>query len=113
MECECVITIDFPGRAEDYYQRLKSYIQQYNEMIEGDSRSGFFSVPLPVLGTITGGYLVSGQTLMICIIKKSRLLSCDRIENFLREVIAVNLSRVREQGAGEEEPEDIQALESL
>jgi hypothetical protein len=113
MECECVITIDFPGPAEEHYQSLKKYVQQYNEMIEGDSGSGFFSVPLPVLGTITGVYIVSGQTLMIYIIKKSMLLSCHTIENFLREAISANLSRVREAGTGEEELEDIRALQNL
>jgi len=113
MECECVISIDFIGHAEDHYQRLEKYIRQYDEMIEGNAESGFFSFPLPVLGTITGVYIVSGQTLNIYIIKKPLLLSCSKIENFLRKIIEENNSRLFESEMEKLEKESIQATQNI
>lgn len=84
MSCKCDFSIPFGGSAEDLYKKVKRLVEQHHGVIHGDAKSGSFSVPVPVFGTVAGNYSISGQTCKICITQKSFFLACGTIESFIK-----------------------------
>jgi phage-related protein len=87
MSCKCNFSINFKGSASELFDKVKKLIEQHNGTITGNDKSGSFSVPVPVFGTVAGTYSISGQTISICITQKSFFLSCATIEKFLKDNI--------------------------
>jgi len=59
-------------------------IEKAGGSIQGDDGSGEFSVPVPVLGVVTGKYVVVVSELKITITQKPFLPTCGSIEAFVR-----------------------------
>ena len=79
----CNFTIPFSGTAEDAVNKARSGIISQGGSFNGNMTSGTFS--LRVLGsTIRGSYTISDQ-IKVIIDTKPFLISCNRIENFMKE----------------------------
>lgn len=87
MSCKCDFSVQFKGSAEELFKKVKKLVEQHHGVIHGDARSGSFSVPVPIFGTVAGNYSISGQTCKICITQKSFFLACSVIESFVKSQI--------------------------
>ena len=83
---KCNISIDFKGQAEALMAKAEKAIVEAGGAFQGDGKSGSFTIPVPGRD-IEGEYTVSGHTMNIEILEKPLLISCDRIENELREYL--------------------------
>lgn len=84
-DCKCKFYFEFTGDAEDHFKELKRVLESYKGTVTGNATAGSFSVPVPLLRKIHGTFSVSGQTAEVCITKKSWMLSCKRVEKFMRK----------------------------
>ncbi len=91
-------TVDFSGSAEDLYKKISKLIHKHGGKIKGDDKSGTFSVPVSVFGTVKGSYKVSGQRVTITITDRSFFLPCGTIEDFVKshvpKVVAAEISEL-------------------
>lgn len=79
---KCSFTITFAGPAENILGKTKSAIEGQGGMFEGDTSSGTFNVQ--VMGTISGNYSITGQSMNIDIDSKPMFISCSQIESFMK-----------------------------
>jgi hypothetical protein len=82
----CNFNIPFTGSADSLILRAKQEIERAGGSFIGDAIQGNFQGQTP-LGSIQGSYQVIGQELSISITKKPFLLSCNRIQRELEQVM--------------------------
>lgn len=78
--------VNFSGSAQQLFEKLQTLIQDAHGTISGDAAGGAFTIPTP-LGKVEGTFSTSGQTCEIHITKHPFLLSCKRIESFVKDHI--------------------------
>ena len=79
----CNFTITFTGSAADFVNTIRNKILDAGGTFHGDETNGEFSVPTPV-GKIEGNYYIHGNDVTINITKKPFLVSCDAIEEYIK-----------------------------
>lgn len=82
---KCNFSIDFPGSAEEIFNKARAAVERQGGTFSGDAVQGSFSIQ--VFGTITGSYQVIGQQLNIAIEDKPMMIPCAAIENALKSQI--------------------------
>jgi hypothetical protein len=81
---KCNFSLPFSGPASAIIAKAKKSIEDQGGSFHGDDISGSFSVNSPV-GGVYATYLIEGQNLNVAVTKKPIVLSCDKIEEFLRK----------------------------
>ena len=89
---KCSFEFDFPIRPEELIRQVGEAIRRAGGELDGDVRSGFYSVPTPA-GTVEGSYAVSGQTIRIEVLEKPVFLPCSIIEKTLLRIVRRERSR--------------------
>lgn len=82
----CQFTIPFSDSADSLTNRAKQEIERGGGSFNGDASHGSFEVKT-ALGTVGGSYQVTGQEILMFIVRKPFLISCRKIEKELREVM--------------------------
>lgn len=82
----CQFNLPFSGAADSLMQRAKQEIEGTGGSFTGDSSQGNFHAKTPI-GSIYGSYQIVGQQISLAITKKPFLLSCNRIQKELSEVM--------------------------
>jgi hypothetical protein len=88
---KCNFSIAFAGSAESLTQRAQDAINGAQGRFNGDASSGAFTIPTP-LGEISGTYFVESQSFRISIEDKPFFVSCNKIENTLKDYLAGSLA---------------------
>ncbi|MDH5180632.1 MAG: hypothetical protein OEZ39_19365 [Gammaproteobacteria bacterium] len=79
--------VEFSGSAEQLFEKLKKLVEDNKGTISGNASEGTVTIPIKVVGTISGTYKISGQICTIHITKKPLLLPCSTIETFIKDNI--------------------------
>lgn len=82
----CQFRIPFSGDAESLMVRARQEIVRAGGAFDGNAMQGSFRAKTP-LGSIEGSYQVVGEEISLVINKKPFLLSCNRIQKELTEVM--------------------------
>ena len=77
----CNFSIPFTGTADDLVTKLNNAITAQGGSFDPVNKT--FSVPTPV-GTISGTYDINGNSLDVVITHKPIVLSCSKIENYIK-----------------------------
>jgi hypothetical protein len=83
----CNIIIPLTKSPDEIISKAKQAIESQGGSFSGDNLQGNFSVPVP-LGKVAAEYSISGQQLQINVTQKPFIVSCRKIESFLREQLA-------------------------
>ncbi len=82
----CSFSIPFSSEPSVIILKAKEAVERQRGNFTGDANSGSFDVT--ILGnTISGNYIISGQSLNLTILNKPFLVPCSTIESFLRSQI--------------------------
>jgi hypothetical protein len=82
----CRFEFDFPGKAEALVETIRSHVFKAGGNMTGSEREGSFLLSTPV-GTFSGTYEVSGQTIVLEVGDKPFFVPCSAIESRLAEYI--------------------------
>ncbi|MDB5246801.1 MAG: hypothetical protein JWQ40_1195 [Segetibacter sp.] len=82
----CIIKIGFEKTPEEIINKAKLAIEGQNGTFTGDSTRGSFRVAVP-LGSVAAEYIISGNELEVTVTKKPFIVSCRKIESFLKDHI--------------------------
>jgi len=82
----CIIKIPFTKNPADLISKAKQAIEGERGSFTGDSNQGSFLVQL-VIGKIAADYIITGNELIVTVTKKPLIVSCRKIESFLKEQI--------------------------
>ncbi|MBE7171465.1 MAG: hypothetical protein INR73_12790 [Williamsia sp.] len=80
---KCNFSITFAGSPDGLVNKMRTAIEGQGGMLNGDPFAGTFEVS--ILGTLSGSYAITGQQINIDIDSKPIFVSCNQIENFLKE----------------------------
>ena len=80
----CTIQIPVTKTPDVLINRAKTAILGQGGTFEGNATQGSFSVGIAI-GRIAANYVVSGNILEITVTKKPFILSCRKIEDFLKK----------------------------
>jgi hypothetical protein len=69
------------GDPATVFNQVKTAIENNGGRLTGDQNSGNISVGIPILGTVQGNYVFSGQIVTITVTEKPFLLPCSKIES--------------------------------
>lgn len=83
---KCTFSIPFTGTPEQVLSKAKSAIETQGGQFSSNGQGGTFSIS--VLGTISGSFAISGQSLNVAIEKKPMLIGCGVIESTLRDQLS-------------------------
>ncbi|MBM4287391.1 MAG: hypothetical protein FJ135_04435 [Deltaproteobacteria bacterium] len=83
---QCLLTFQMTVPADELLRRIAKLTQEYQGRLQGDEKSGTFSLNF-VLGSIEGDYNVEGEQLLLNITKKPFLLGCDTINATIKEYL--------------------------
>ena len=81
----CSFSIPFKGSAEEIVEKARKEVQRYG-FFQGDPTHGNFEITM--LGTISGSYTINGSDMHITIDSKPMFLSCNKIEQFMKDHFA-------------------------
>ncbi len=83
----CNFSIPFSSEPSMIVAKAKAAVESQKGNFNGNTNSGNFDVT--ILGnTITGSYIISGQSLNLTIMNKPFLVPCSTIESFLKSQIS-------------------------
>jgi hypothetical protein len=82
----CSFSFEFPVSADELIRRVGDAVRGAGGNFAGDTEGGRYSVWTPI-GSVSGTYFVSGQTIQIDVNDKPIVLSCSLIEKKLNEYI--------------------------
>lgn len=85
---KCSFSIPLAKPVADVVEAAKSKIAGAGGKMIGDATSGTFDVGIPVLGKISGAYRTTPKSLDIDINDKPMMLSCGKIEEWLKKQLA-------------------------
>ena len=74
---------------EGWFTKATEEIKSAGGSIQGDARSGEFSVPVPVLGVVAGKYVVVANELQMTITQKPFVLRCGSIQSYVHKHFSV------------------------
>lgn len=80
---KCNFSITFAEPADVLVNKMRSAIEGQGGQFNGDLSTGNFEVS--IVGTLAGSYIIAGQQIKISIDSKPIFVSCNQIENFLKE----------------------------
>lgn len=66
---------------------LLNGLRQRGGTVTGTDQTGTFSLPLPIVGAITGSFAITGKSLAITITQRPMLVSCGTLESKLQDFI--------------------------
>jgi hypothetical protein len=84
---KCDFTFSAFDGAASLLQKAKKAITDIGGELTGDNTSGSFKLPTP-LGTVKGNYTMSDTAINLSITDKPMLISCNKIEEKLKQYIA-------------------------
>ena len=79
---KCSFSIPFKGSAEAIVEKARKEVQRYG-FFQGDPTHGNFEITM--LGSITGSYSINGSEMQITIDNKPVFLTCNKIEQFMKD----------------------------
>jgi archaellum component FlaF (FlaF/FlaG flagellin family) len=75
------------GDPATVFNQVKTTVESQGGVVNGDQNSGTISLSIPVLGTVQGNYVISGQTVTITVTQKPFLLPCSEIESEVTDIL--------------------------
>jgi hypothetical protein len=88
----CSFSFEFPISADELVRRVGDAVRNAGGNFSGDTAEGHYSVWTPI-GSVSGTYAVSGQSIQIDVTDKPIVLSCSLIEKKLNEYLQTARSR--------------------
>lgn len=62
-------------------------MQRRGFQVSGTVESGAFSIPLPIGGTVSGSFALSGKSLAVSVTQRPDVVTCGTIESKLQDLI--------------------------
>ena len=62
-------------------------MQRRGFQASGTVESGTFAIPLPIGGTVSGSFAISGKSLAVSVIQRPDVVTCGMIESKLQDLI--------------------------
>ena len=82
---KCSFSIPFKGSPEAIVEKARKEVQRYG-VFQGDPTQGNFEITM--LGSISGSYTIHGSEMQITIDNKPVFLTCNKIEQFMKDHFA-------------------------
>lgn len=76
--------INFTDSPDIFIKQAFAIVHENGGKISGDSSCGNFSVSISILGKVDGVYEIRNQSCKILISQRPFLISCSKIENFVK-----------------------------
>lgn len=84
---KCNFSFNAVSGTDQLLEKARTAIVNTGGQLSGDGSSGSFTLPTP-LGTVKGNYSMSADSINLTITDKPMFVSCNKIEEKLKEYLA-------------------------